>query len=214
MVYWHHWTNIVPVCRFLGDCVKTHPPEHRVKLNRGGFPLRPGKGTCTSYLKAAFCPLMKACMLHHPNLRIELRAGGDGGAEAAAAGDEDVLGAGAKRKKSKTFENDKLEVVEDGDWTADYPQNPAAHRCEQFMKYGACECATTPIRSPIPPPPPHPSTCMGACVWARGDGGACVTDRTAGIAMHSCSWQHRGVFAYYIRMRRGQCLRCVSRCVS
>jgi len=31
-----------------------------VKLNRGGFPLRPGKQHCPSYLRTAFCPLMKA----------------------------------------------------------------------------------------------------------------------------------------------------------
>lgn len=126
------------VCRFLGECVKTHPPDRRVKLNRGGFPLRPDKAPCPSYLKAAFCPLMKACMLHHPNLDIQPRTAAD--ADAGGAEDGEELAGLGQRKKSKTFENERLEVVEEGDWTADYPQNPGQPACEQFLKFGGCEC--------------------------------------------------------------------------
>lgn len=110
-----------------------------MKLNRGGFPLRPGKQHCPSYLRTAFCPLMKACMMHHPNLLME--------APAADAPVDTGKADAEKPKRGKTFEHDKMEVVEEGDWTAGYPQHPKAAVCETFMRFGGCECvplATSP----------------------------------------------------------------------
>ena len=69
------------LCRFGDDCVHTHPQDQRVKLNRAGFPLRPGRPNCQQYMKTAFCPSMKACNRNHPNLEYHPPSAG------VAAGD-------------------------------------------------------------------------------------------------------------------------------
>lgn len=74
--------------RFGSSCVKTHPPEFRVKLNLGGFPMRPMASICQRYLRDGFCPMIRACLLHHPNL-VFFQDGQEHASEPSAAASPD-----------------------------------------------------------------------------------------------------------------------------
>jgi hypothetical protein len=150
------------VCRFLGECVKTHPPENRIKLNKGGFPMRPGRPICPAYLRTAFCPLMKACMQHHPNLRFLPQAAGADSAGAPTAANTEASprpipqGPGHSGAKAVKQGHLSFEVIET-EWQRHFPQNPTKPRCKQFMEFGACECGF--LAASLPPAFVHRFCC-------------------------------------------------------
>ena len=154
----HLFMDAPAVRRFLETCTKTHPPELRVKLNLAGFPMRPGRAVCRSYLRDGFCTSIKACSHHHPNLE-PVRPGEpdppnlaayDPPAAVDVTGDENVhQQTGESTGAPKAMQRPKYvpapgkgyEVVEP-DWLARFPQRPDVAPCADFLRDAFCPCAS------------------------------------------------------------------------
>jgi hypothetical protein len=107
--------------------------------------MRPGKNVCLAYLRDAFCPQIKACPHHHPNL-VVMAAGTQADPCSESAAVNTVQGGGqthdgsAAHVKSVVGGDGAFTVVGE-DWISRLPQRPGEVTCQEFMADGFCSCA-------------------------------------------------------------------------